>query len=201
MSYKIEKAGYEYLGFELGQNVMYKGKETIVVGFDKDKSVACPIAIKHENSRDIRGSAFVDVVLDIAHENKYKYTWVEPTEIKIIENEKPMEKKMTKADLEGKWVKVVKGDGRHFHTDDLIQIKNGGIRALDGGDTLSYWCDSLDESFSEKELRNKLLNSYAGLSIEYLGDYPQPQSKPKSNSSNPNKKSNKTNLTTKVVAT
>ena len=33
MSYKIEKAGYKFKDYELGQKVMYQGRETTINGF------------------------------------------------------------------------------------------------------------------------------------------------------------------------
>ena len=200
MSYKVEKAGYEFRGYKLGEKVMYRGEETMIIGFDENEKVSGAfLAISITSGNEITHNAYLTSVLDTAKNKCIKFRWVSELIVTPIqESEKPMEKKMTKEDLEGKWVKVVKGDGRHFHANDLIQIKNGGIRAIDGGDTLRYWYDVLAESFSEKELRDELLNRYSWLKIEYLGDYPQSQSKPKSDSPNSNKKSDKTNLTVKL---
>ena len=30
MSYKVEKAGYEFRGYKLGEKVMYRGEETMI---------------------------------------------------------------------------------------------------------------------------------------------------------------------------
>ena len=127
MSYKIEKVGYEYRGYKLGQKVMYDKKEVEIIGFDeKEKVCGAFLAISTTSGNGITHNGYLTSVLDTAKNKGIKFRWLSESEITPIkEKENPMEKKMTKADLEGKWVKVTKGDGIHFHTDDLIQIKDG----------------------------------------------------------------------------
>jgi len=86
-----------------------------------------------------------------------------------------MEKKMKKEDLEGKFVKCQKGNC-HYKTGDILQIKNGEIKSLNGSDLLFSWYNELPSEFTIKEL-NKLLNKYHGLGLQYIGDLPTPQPK------------------------
>lgn len=85
MSYKIEKAGYRFKGYELGQKVMHKGKETTIIGFDTD-GVDDFIAVKSSwiDAFDLRESIFARIVLDTAHNENYKAHWAKESEITPI---------------------------------------------------------------------------------------------------------------------
>ena len=72
------------------------------------------------------------------------------------------------------------------------------IRSKNNLEGLYSWFNELPEEFTLSELNKVLSTSYQATSLVYFDKTPQPQSKPKSNSSNPNKKSNKTNLTVKL---
>ena len=200
MSYKIEKAGYKFKGYELSQKVMYQGSEATIIGFDERHGMLFPIVVASSyGNEDIRLDRGITTVLDVAHENNQRYEWASINEIAtIIEKEKPMEKKMTKADLEGKWVKVTKGDDRNFKTGDVLSIKNRQIRSKNNLEGLYSWFNELPEEFTLSELNKVLSTSYQATSLVYFDKTPQPQSKPNSDSPNPNKKSDKTNLTVKL---
>ena len=199
MSYKVEKAGYEFRGYKLGEKVMYRGEETMIIGFDENEKASGPFLAIESCVSYITHDGYLTSVLDTAEKKDIKFSWVLGSIITPIkEKEKPMEKKMTKADLEGKWVKVTKGDDRNFKTGDVLSIKNRQIRSKNNLEGLYSWFNELPEEFTLSELNKVLSTSYQVTSLVYFDKTPQPQSKPKSNSSNPNKKSNKTNLTVKL---
>jgi len=99
---------------------------------------------------------------------------------KIKKENNKMEKKMTKADLEGKWFKIKKSKGNaYYKTGDIIQCKNSGLTSLQNVDTLSMWHHNLNKEFTLAELTKVLKTYYAGIGLEivYLGDEPNQTSK------------------------
>ena len=76
---KIKPLGYSYLGCELGQTVMFKGKKENIVGFDED-SFDCYIAItKADGNGD---KSFLTSCLNIA--DTQKIYWVDKKELKKL---------------------------------------------------------------------------------------------------------------------
>lgn len=113
-------------------------------------------------------------------------------QFKLYEKENPkMEKKMTKTELEGKFVRCTwKRSTNHYNVGDLLEIKNKLIVSQDGNDTLFSWYENLEEEFTIAELNRVLETSYdTTVKFEYVGDYPQSPNKVKSDEVKPDKKS------------
>lgn len=84
MSYKIEKAGYEYRGYKLGEKVMYNGQESMIIGFDENETSPNEkfIAVLSDKKKNgIKNSIAVNTVLDVADELNLKYAWVYESDI------------------------------------------------------------------------------------------------------------------------
>ena len=177
MSYKIKKAGYEFKGWKLGQRVMYQGQETTIIGFDERNERIFPIVVasSKDYEQDIKLDTCITTLLDVAHEINQGYEWASINEIATVkEKEKPMEKKMTKADLEGKWVRCTwKKSTNHYRVGDLLQIKDKLIISQDGCDKLFSWYENLKDGFTIAQLNKVLQTSYdTTVKFEYVGGYP-----------------------------
>lgn len=81
----IEKPGYEYDGFKLGQRVIYGNKERIVIGFVKDSSYS--IAINACYHMNISESAYKDNLIVLEGFETSQFLWVSGYDIKVIEQE------------------------------------------------------------------------------------------------------------------
>lgn len=156
----IIKAGYEFRGYKLGEKVIYQGKEAMIIGFDENEKASGAFLAIESCGLEISHNGYLTSVLDTAEKKDIKFSWVFESNITPIkESEKSMEKKMTKADLEGKWVKVVKGDNRNFKTGDVLFIKDKQIRSKNNIEGLYTWFNELPEEFTLKELNRVLAMS------------------------------------------
>ncbi len=80
---RVEKPGYEYDGFKLGQRVIYGNKERIVIGFVKDSSYS--IAINACYHMNISESAYKDNLIVLEGFETSQFLWVSGCNIKAIE--------------------------------------------------------------------------------------------------------------------
>lgn len=82
---RIKNKGYTYKGYHLGQKVMHKGKECIIIGFDMSRGDEVFIAITSSLSKTVKliESIYADVILEWC-ENRVDWEWVSPSEIGVI---------------------------------------------------------------------------------------------------------------------
>lgn len=85
---RIKSKGYSYKGYHLGQKVMYKGKEEIIIGFDTTAGDEEFIAITMNSSLrnvgfELIKSVYADVILG-GYVEKADWVWVSPSEIEVI---------------------------------------------------------------------------------------------------------------------
>lgn len=182
MSYQIKKEGYEIKGVKLGQKCICKNEETIIIGFDnRDTEEFIAVKTKAGAGVAVTETMYMTHALDVAHNENFNYTWVKLSDIKLLEKEDiKMEKRMKKADLEGKWFKINKSNrNKYYKAGDIIQCKNSGLTSLHNVDTLFMWHHNLNKEFTLAELTNVLKTYYAGIGLEivYLGDEPNQTSK------------------------
>lgn len=84
---KFKNKGYKYKGYELGQKVMYGGKECIIIGFDESVVYLDFIALYiglPSGMLKLSKSTYVNTAL-IGYENCTYWKWVKPSEIQKIE--------------------------------------------------------------------------------------------------------------------
>lgn len=80
---KFEIEGYEYRGFHLGQKIMVKGKESIIIGFCESEITKKPFAVYNENSNispKIKFSNYVTTGL-YEYEDCVNWEWIAIDEI------------------------------------------------------------------------------------------------------------------------
>lgn len=86
---RIKSKGYSYKGYHLGQKVMYKGKEEMIIGFDTTAGDEEFIAITMNSSLrkvgfELIKSVYADVILG-GYDEKADWVWVSPSEIEVIQ--------------------------------------------------------------------------------------------------------------------
>ena len=82
---RIKNKGYTYKGYHLGQKVMYKGKEGMIIGFDMSRGDEEFIAITSSFSSSVKifESIYATDILE-EYGNDTHWIWVSPSEIEVI---------------------------------------------------------------------------------------------------------------------
>ena len=118
-----------------------------------------------------------------------------------------MEKKMTKADLEGGWVKCIKGGLGHkstsnsqpsYKTGELYKIDNSGGIGFNDSWYFCDWSTLLPNEFTINELNKSLQTNCGDVQFIYIGDNPQTQNKVKTDEVKSDKKSKVSEIKTKL---
>lgn len=117
-------------------------------------------------------------------------------QFKLYEKENPkMEKKMTKTELEGKFVRCIQGgDGGYnfrctkYKEGELYKIEGGAID-IAGGWIFVDWYSAPHKEFTISGLNKSLQINCGNVKFEYVGEYPQSQDKVKFDEVKQDKKS------------
>lgn len=83
---RVEKAGYVYNGFKLGQKVVYHNKEMVVIGFVEGASYSIAINACYHNN--ISNSAYKDELVVLEGFETSQFLWVSEHDIETIEDKK-----------------------------------------------------------------------------------------------------------------
>lgn len=85
---EFKNKGYNYKGYELGQKVIYEGKECIIIGFSEYESALSGITLGElpvlRNTLKARESIYATTVL-YEWKDAINWKWVEPSEIQRVQ--------------------------------------------------------------------------------------------------------------------
>lgn len=100
---RIEKRGYEYRGFKLGQKIKFKGNLCTIIAFHLDESDKVFIAINKKYHSCIRDSSIIHRMVVLEGHEYSEYMWISKERIDIIEDKQEEEKETV---LEIEYIKV-----------------------------------------------------------------------------------------------